>query len=330
MPRLLLTVLALTLSTALAQPDPPRAEVRLAVLSDFNGPYGATDYPAALGPVLRAITEVWRPDLLLMPGDLVAGQSAALPEARFAEMWQAFDTRVAAPLRAAGIPYAATIGNHDGSSLRLADGSFAFARERAAARAYWTQPMYQRNLAYQDRSGAPFDYSFAFGGLFVAVIDASSATLASAQLEWLQGQLSSPAARAAAYRLVVGHLPLFGVSEAKNRPGEVLSGGAELARRFATWGADLYLSGHHAAYYPGQAGGLTLIANGGIGARRLLGSAAAPRSSVTVLDFTLAPPRLAVRAFDAESLEEIPIESLPARLDGLGGSVTRLDLKARP
>lgn len=326
MPRLLVILLALLAGAALSQPDPPRGEVRLAVLSDFNGPYGTTDYPTALGPVLRAITEVWRPDLLLMPGDLVAGQSAALPEARFAEMWQAFDARIAAPLRAAGIPYAAAIGNHDGSSLRRADGGFAFARERAAARAYWRQPMYERNLAYQDRSGAPFTYSFAFEGLFVAVIDASSASLASAQLEWLREQLSSPAARAAAYRIVVGHLPLFGVSEAKNRPGEVLAGGTELARQFSAWGADLYLSGHHAAYYPGKAGGLTLIASGGIGAHRLLGSAAAPRSSVALLDLTLSPPALEVRAFDAESFEEIPVESLPERLDGLGGSVIRLDL----
>lgn len=103
---------------AQAVPDPERGDVRLVVFGDFNGPYGSLTYPAPVSRVVDAIVHVWRPDGVLLPGDLVAGQDRSLPDERFPAMWAAFDAAVAAPLRAAGIPYLATMGNHDASSLR--------------------------------------------------------------------------------------------------------------------------------------------------------------------------------------------------------------------
>ena len=122
------------LAHTLAQPvNPLRGDLRVVLLSDFNGSYGSADYSPAVARVLEATVRVWQPDLFLSAGDVVAGQKASLPDARFAEMWEAFDRAVARPLREAGIPYAFAVGNHDGSSGRRADGSFVYAREREVA-----------------------------------------------------------------------------------------------------------------------------------------------------------------------------------------------------
>ena len=323
--RLLLLLLSLT-GFGLTQTNPPRGDVRVVVLSDFNPSYGETAYSPQVAKVVRAITEMWQPDLFLSAGDLVGGQKTSLPDERFAQMWAAFDDTVAAPLRGANIPYAVTMGNHDGSSLRDSSGGFVYGRERDAARAYWQQTQAETQLTLQDGADFPFNYSFIFEGVFFAVWDASSATITDTQLAWLQGELASEEARAAPLRVLVGHLPLYGVSDEKNRPGEVLTSGDALRRTLETLGVDLYISGHHAAYYPAKVGSLTLLNTGGVGARRLLGGDAPPQSAVTVLDIEFDPLELRLTTFDTTTFQEIPLARLPERLDGLNGTLTRLDL----
>nr|MDQ3398522.1 hypothetical protein [Deinococcota bacterium] len=60
--------------------DPPRGDVRAVILSDINSAYGSTSYTPGIMNAVQTILEVWRPDLVLSPGDLVAGQNAALPD----------------------------------------------------------------------------------------------------------------------------------------------------------------------------------------------------------------------------------------------------------
>ena len=331
---MLLFTLSLLVTQAFAQTpaNPPRGDLRVVYLSDFNGSYGATDYSPVVARVAETTVQVWQPDLFLSAGDVVAGQKTSLPDARFAEMWEAFDHAVARPLRDAGIPYAFAVGNHDGSSLRRADGNFLYAREREAAGAYWLEPQHEGNLAYHNRADFPFNYSFVFTPsdrpdktVFILVWDASSATFTETQRAWVEGELGSPAAREAALRLVVGHLPLYGVSAEKNKPGEVLADGDALRELLERHGVHTYVSGHHAAYFPGKRGALELLHTGGVGARRLLGSDAPPRSTVTVMDVNFEPLEVRHTTFDVFSFEVIPLESLPARLDGLNGAVTRRD-----
>lgn len=315
--------LCLLLSFAAAQSNPPRGELRLVILSDFNGAYGSTRYRPMVHQAVAMTTEVWQPDLFLSAGDVIAGQSASLPRSSFAAMWAAFDRDIARPLREAEIPYAFTIGNHDGSSLRHPDGSFVFQRERAAARAYWQQPMYRANLNYVDRSDFPFNYSFVFGDIFFLVWDASSATITQSQRVWVRGQLSSLSATNAKLRIVLGHLPLYGISVDKNRPGEILRDGDALRQLLEHYQVDLYISGHQAAYYPAQRGALKLLHTGGIGARQLLGSTQPPRSTVTVLDINFDPVEIVLSTFDAATYERIDPETLPEQLSGIGGVIYR-------
>jgi hypothetical protein len=312
---------------AAAQPaaalDPPRGDVRLVVFGDFNGPYGSLDYPAAVARAVATIVDVWRPDLVLLPGDLVAGQSHALPDERFPAMWAAFDLAVAAPLREAGIAYAATLGNHDASKLRDPDGGFAFAHEREAAAAYWRDPGHLAGLDLVDGDGHPFAWSFRLGPLFVAVLDASGPVIGQAERAWLQATLDSPPARTATLRWVMGHLPLLGIAEGRAREGEVLlraEGLRELLREAAV---DTYVSGHQAAFYAGRWGDLELLFAGGVVARRLLGSAAPPRSVVAVVDIGFAPLDVRITAFDPTGPTRVTDSAAPASIDAWGGVVTR-------
>ena len=316
--------LLLIIPVSQTQTNPERGDIRVVILGDFNSSYGSLSYPPELSKVLETTLRVWQPDLLLSPGDVVAGQSTALPDERFAEMWAAFDAVVAQPLREAGIPYALAVGNHDGSSLRASNGTFQFERERAAARAYWRQPRHD-TLAYQNQDDFPFNYSFVFADVFFVVWDASSAVITDDQRAWLAAELTRPAARNARLRILTGHLPLYGVGEGKDKPGEVLNGAKDLRSQLERLGVDLYVSGHHAAYYPARAGSLTLLHAGGIGARRLVGDSAEPRSTVTVLDIDLEPRDLRFTTFDTASFEVVALEALPERLDGLNGPLWRVD-----
>lgn len=296
--------------------DPPRGELRIVVFGDFNGPYGAVAYPAPVASVMRAVVGTWRPDLLLSPGDVVAGQKLSLTDERLSQMWGAFDREVAAPLREAGIPYAFAMGNHDASSLQEADGSYRFARDRDAAATYWGQPMYERNLGYVDRSAFPFRYAFRYGAAFVVVLDASSATVDAGQRAWLDDVLSGPSARGAEMRVVLGHLPLVGVSEGRQGVGEFIAESRELREVMQQGNVDLYISGHDAAYYPGELDGLELLFAGGVGPHPLLGGDGEARSTVTLIDVWYRPLSVRYTTFDVATMLPVPTAVLPTQTAG--------------
>lgn len=315
MPRAL-PLLLLALAAAWAAP------VRVVVFGDFNGSYGTVGYGPAVQGVVRRITQEWKPALVLMPGDLVAGQSLRLGAEQLEAMWRAFDREIAGPLRRAGIPYAPAMGNHDASSARNRSGGFVFALDRTAARSYWGRNV--PDLEFVDRSQFPFAYSFTLGEVFVAVVDASSAALQ--DREWLARSLASSAARQASVRVVMGHLPLYGVSAGRSTPGNVLQDGETIRELLERHRVGLYVSGHHAAYYPAKRGNLTLLHAGGIGGRDYLGHPGTARSTVTLLELWPDQGRLAFTAYDAITGEVVPITSLPRRINGLNGPVTRFDL----
>ncbi|MBZ9714069.1 metallophosphoesterase family protein [Deinococcus multiflagellatus] len=305
--------LALLLPALLSAAPPPAPPLRLAILGDFNGPYGATTYPALLGRALAQV-QAWRPDAVLSPGDLVAGQSPRLSAGEVRAMWAAFDREVRAPLAQAGLPFAFTLGNHDA----------ALPGDRREAARYWQA--HAPALAYVDRAGFPFRFAFTLGGgqVFVASLDASGPTVDAAQRRWLAAQLASGPARAAGVRLVLGHLPLAGVSADKNRPGEVIREAGALRQVMEDGNVLAYLHGHHAAFYPGRLGGLNVLSAGGIGGRAYVGFPGTARSTVTLLSVWPAQGRATFHTVDVATGKAIPTETLPARLEGLGGPLERV------
>jgi len=293
--------------------------VTLAVISDLNDAYGSTSYgPQVHDAVARLIA--LRPDLVLCTGDMVAGQKTGLSDDTLRAMWSAFDAVVRRPLAAAGIPLAVTFGNHDGPRT----GSHA--HEGRIADAFWRDR--RPPLDFRDASSFPRRYSFTCGGIFLAAIDASVAALDGAQRDWLAGQLSGEAARAARLRVVFGHLPLYAVAQGRDRAGDVLADADDLHAWLESLGVDWYLSGHHHAFYPSRKGHLRLLSAGALGGgpRKLLGDDRPPVKTLTIL--RLAPTD---RDFQVLTLDlthggtPLSVRDLPPEIHGFNGVSRRLE-----
>ncbi|HYG19831.1 MAG TPA: phosphodiester glycosidase family protein, partial [Ohtaekwangia sp.] len=196
--------------------QPPRGDLRVAVVSDLNSGLGSATYEWQVDSIIRRIPRCWHPDLVLCGGDMVAGMGVS-DTAVLASMWTAFDERIAKPLRNAGIPFAFTIGNHDG--LR------SYPAERKAIAGYWTDPRHQTGLQFVDKTHFPHYYSFKSHGAFFVSWDASSSDITSANLTWLAGQFEAPDAKTAKARFVLGHLPLYSVAQERDSKGNVLDHG---------------------------------------------------------------------------------------------------------
>ena len=305
---------------------PPHKDFRLVVISDFNSQYGSTEYEVEVDEAIALIPQ-WQPDLVLSGGDAIAGQKASLTKAQINAMWAAFDRHVAAPLREYGVPFGFTIGNHDGSGA-IKDRTLIFKQERDLAQAYWQQQQDRLGLNFVDRANFPFYYSFEQKDIFFLVWDASTDNISQQQLNWIEQALASPAARQAAIKIVIGHLPLYPVATAKNKPGEYLAQGKQLRSLLEQNQVLMYVSGHHHAYYPGKLGKLKLFHAGalGQGARQLINGTLPPSKTVTVIDLELDPARITYTTYNAETWEVISLEQLPAAIPSIDGDILRHDL----
>lgn len=305
---------------------PPPAPVRAVVISDLNGSYGSTDYAPAVGLAIRQITDRWRPDFVLVAGDMIAGQSARLADSTVLAMWQAFDSVVAAPLRLARIPLIVTLGNHDGSAYP------SHARDRRFAIEYWRRAADAGQRAmHGDSERFPLRYTALNGDVFLVVWDATNAESGTSTelLGWLRQALGSEAARRARHRVVLGHLPLYAVAEGRNAAGAVLADADALRAQLVEWGATLFVSGHHHAYYPGRRGALELLHAGALGGgpRPLIGSRTPSPKTVSLLEFHRDSVALTTYGIDEATgaLEPIPLRSLPEAVCGFNGWVVRRD-----
>ena len=232
----------------------------LAFISDLNGRYGSTEYHRRVGEAVEAII-AQDPALVIIGGDMIAGQATPLlGEAAVEAMWQSFDKTVYQPLKAAGIPVAATAGNHDASAYP------AFAAERNAYARYWAaRPPVD---SYSAGSNFPWYFGIDLDGMSVAVLDVTTtAELDPAQQAFLSQRREQAKARNARL-IVITHLPLHPVGQGRETEIFTLPGEGQPGE---TW-----VSGHHHVYYPGAISNgayyLALPALGG-NSRRWIGSA---------------------------------------------------------
>ena len=302
---------------------PPRKDFRIVVISDLNSQYGSTEYDLEVKQAISLITQ-WQPDLVLCGGDMIAGQKTSLTESQIRSMWAAFDEQIAAPLRKNRIPFGFTIGNHDGSGA-IKNQTLVFQQERELAQTYWQQ--HQLDLDLVDRGNFPFYYSFQQNEIFFLVWDASTSDISQQQLNWVQQNLSSPTAQQAKIKIVIGHLPLYPMAIAKNKPGEYLREGNKLRSLLEQNQVDLYISGHHHTYYPGKIDNLKLLHAGalGQGARQLINSKLPPKKTVTAIDVELATSQLAYTTYDAANWKRIYFQQLPAFIPYDDGKILRYD-----
>lgn len=292
---------------------------RIAVISDLNGPYGSLDYDWHVDSTVARIVRL-QPDAVILSGDMIAGQDRRLPDDRFPAMWAEFERRVAEPLRRAGIPFGFTIGNHDGSPFD------AFNREREAARAYWKPE--NTLLEIIDAGDFPFYFSYRVNDVFIISWDASSAEISEPTLNWVREQLRTPEARNARYRIMLGHLPLYAAAVGRNRYGEMLRQPYELLEVMTSNNVDMYVSGHHHAYYPGHKRGVDLLQTGALGGgpRPWLRFGAPPQKTWSLLEIPSQPETVAsITTWDVETGALLTSNTLPRHLHGLTGFTIRRD-----
>ena len=294
--------------------------LRVAVISDLNGAYGSTEYAAAVGHAVARIVAL-KPDLVISTGDMVAGQRRPhLSRSDVEGMWQAFHAHVTVPLAAAGIALAVTPGNHDGSGYQ------GFELERAIFAEQW-QPR-RPALQFVDAGDYPFNYAFSAGEVLFLAVDATKVGhLSDPQMAWIEATLDRHGPRYR-WRVVFSHLPVWPF--AKGREREVIGDPAlqELLRRADV---ELYLSGHHHAFYPGVKDGITHLSQSclGAGPRWLLGDQRHSPRSFTLLEFKDGKP--SITAFAAPDFTAaIDWAGLPARIRSSIADLVRADLVRSP
>ena len=293
-----------------------RAALRIGLISDLNSSYGSTSYIPAVQQGLDQLIAL-QPDLVVCAGDMVAGQKRGLSGQQLDAMWRGFETAVLQRLQRAGIPLLPAIGNHDGSP--------GFPADRAAVRRFWTPLRSRIGLKLVDASQFPFRYTVLQDGIFWLVWDASSARVPEDQLAWAQQQLASAAARAARARFIVGHLPLVGVGQGKDRPGEVLDRGGALQSLMENGRVQAYISGHHHAWFSGRRGQLDLIQLGALGSgpRRLLDGGAPAQQTFTLLEIDGGRSAIREITYAVATGQPLAWSMLPARLNTRAGLLQR-------
>jgi 3',5'-cyclic AMP phosphodiesterase CpdA len=249
----------------------PDDTLRVAVISDLNGGYGSTEYGEHVyGAVDRILT--LRPDLVLSTGDMVAGQRRGLD---YPAMWASFHAVVSDRLRGARIPFAVVPGNHDASSYP------GFAAERSQYVDQWSTR--RPDVTFVDDARYPLQYSFLRGPAFFVALDSTTVgPLDPEQMRWLDEQLAD---HDDDVTIVFGHVPLYPF--AKGRETEHI-GDSELEELLVRHGVDLFISGHHHAYYPGRRGSLRLVSTAclGGGTRPLLGTDRHSPRSIVLFEVT--------------------------------------------
>ena len=289
------------------------AALEVIVISDLNGSYGSTRYDTRVSRAIERIIEL-KPDLVISTGDMVAGQRKPhLTEKEVRAMWTSFHKAVSNPLRAAGIPFAVTPGNHDASAYG------GFEREREMFADEWSKR--KPDLTFLSAGGYPFFYAFEMGGMVFASLDATTlGPLSGDQHDRLEalGANGDPV-------VTFSHLPLWPFAIQRER--EII-GDPTLEKVYLDSGVVLHLSGHHHVFYPGWKDGVAYVSQAclGGGARRLIG--AADRSPHSFTHVTFQPTGdfdIAVyRGPDFERSTDF--RSLPKEIRSPSAVLKRLDL----
>ncbi len=306
--------LALLLLLPLAAGADPA--LRVAVISDLNGSYGSTRYDVDVDRAIERIIQL-RPELVISTGDMVAGQRRPhLTRTKLEEMWSAFHEHVSEPLRQAGIPLAVTPGNHDASAYA------GFSLEREIFEAQWkSRPP---EVEFIDDDAYPFFYAFAVGQTLFISLDATVVgKLSDRQMRWLRALLSRYGDDYSR-RVIFSHVPLWPLARGRERE---YIGDPGLQALLADEGVELYLSGHHHAFYPAEHHGIAFVAQAclGAGPRPLIGTGHRSSRSFTILE--VGPDTILVSAYRAPQFADvIDWATLPKSVRSPAAELLRADL----
>ena len=290
--------------------------LRVIIISDMNGSYGSTRYETSVDGAMGRILDL-KPALVISTGDMVAGQRRPhLSRKEIEPMWHSFHEHVSEPLASAGIPFAVTPGNHDASAYS------GFGLERDIYSEQWMPR--KPGVRFLDDAGYPFYYAFEIGEVMFISLDATVVGhLPQPQMDWLQQVLEKHGADYQR-RVVFSHVPQWPVAQRRERD---YIGDHQLQALLETADVDLYLSGHHHAFYPGAKDGVAFVSQAclGAGPRRLLGTKDKSQRSFTLIEFSDDAMRIA--AFAAPHFEvEVDWNALPTHIRSSAAELQRADL----
>ncbi|MDU0113216.1 metallophosphoesterase [Psychrosphaera aquimarina] len=248
------------------------------ILNDINGAYGSVGYPETLRRSLKEIIQNWDISLVVSPGDVVAGQKSSLDNSQVRAMWQGFYQQILLPFEHANIPFALSLGNHDGSKSSrpsVINGSqsskvinYTYQLERSETEAFWLSHSPELNFINQEKF--PYFYHFEFAGGRFVMLDLSGHQILEEEWLLIESMLQHDTTNGPLF--VVGHLPLSGVAVSRNKFGEVIQASDKLMALFNKYNVDVYISGHQHAFYPAKYQELFLLNAGGMPARQFVGN----------------------------------------------------------
>ncbi|HSP82523.1 MAG TPA: metallophosphoesterase, partial [Gillisia sp.] len=316
---------AIRLVTAKNSPELPiRGDVRIAVISDLNSGLGAADYEWQVDSIINRIPRIWKPDLVISGGDMVAGMGIN-DTVQLQKMWDGFDKHIAQPLRDSNIPFAFTLGNHDGTHSHPVERNFT--------RNYWNKPENKPGLDFVDATHFPNYYSFVKDEIFIVSWEASSSEITAENLKWMKEQFQTKEAQDAKLRFVMGHMPLYSSAQERDSKGNVLANSEELRRLLEENNVHTYISGHQHAYYPARRGALELLNTGaaGSGERSWLTMDKKPVNTVTIMDIfhkrdTIVYSTYIIKEKNAADMQLFDQKELPSAMFGVNGHMLRRDI----
>src|SRR5690606_38756532 len=316
---------AIRLVAAKNSPElPKRGDVRIAVVSDLNSGLGAADYEWQVDSIINRIPKIWKPDLVISGGDMVAGMGIN-DTVHLQKMWDGFDKHIATPLRKSNIPFAFTLGNHDGPRSHPVERNFT--------RNFWNQPENRPGLDFVDDTNFPNYYSFLKDDIFIVSWEASSAEITPENLVWMKKQFQTNEAKNAELRFVMGHMPLYSSAQERDSKGNVLANPEELKRLLEENNGHTYISGHQHAYYPARRGNLELLNTGaaGTGERSWLTMDKKPLNTVTIMDVfherdTIVYSTYIIKENNAADMQLFDQKELPSAMFGVNGHMLRRDI----
>ncbi len=303
---------------------PKRGDVRIAVISDLNSGLGAADYEWQVDSIMNRIPRIWHPDLVISGGDMVAGMGIN-DTVHLQKMWDGFDKHIAQHLRDSNIPFAFTLGNHDGPSSHPVERDFT--------RNYWNKPRNKPGLDFVDATHFPNYYSFVKNEIFFVSWEASSSEITPENLGWMKEQFKTKQAKEAKLRFVMGHMPLYSSAQERDSRGNVLSNPEELRKLLEENKVHTYISGHQHAYYPARRGALELLNTGaaGSGERSWLTMDKNPVNTVTIMDIfhkrdTIVYSTYIIKEKNAADMQLFAQSELPSAMFGVNGHMLRRDI----
>ena len=320
--RTFLAALAATACEQLLAPVTGTAAVkpllRVVVISDLNHSYGTIGYDPPIHKAVRRIIAL-QPDLVLCTGDMIAGQRTAptLKRRQLEAMWSSFFQTVVHPLATAGIPLAATPGNHDASAAP------GFKLERDVYQEVWEKN--RPALSLLPGGNFPLYYAVTLNNvLFVSLDVTVIGSMPAVQKSWLHNVLAS--AEKYSTRIVFGHIPFAPLTVGRERS---FLRDRELETFFVESGVSLYLSGHQHGFFPFYHNGLYSVGQAAIGSgpRRLIGDDKRSPRAITFLEIAR-QGTVKVTAYTGSSFNQVLRRStLPGEISLKNSTAVRDDLR---